>query len=87
MIIPAQLDAVLAVNNIEVGERRLWLRNFMAHSLREKCPCSELFWSVFSRIWTEYEEILRISPYLVRVEENADQNNSEYGHILRSDCS
>ena len=87
MIIPAQLDAVLAVNNIEVGERGLWLRNFMAHSLQEKCPCSELFWSVFSRIWTGYEEILRISPYLVRVEENADQNNSEYGHILRSDCS
>ena len=27
-------------------------------SLREKCPYSELFWSVFSRIWTEYEEIL-----------------------------
>lgn len=43
MIIPAQLDAVLAVNNIEIGERGLWLRNFMAHSLREMCPCSELF--------------------------------------------
>ena len=21
---------------------------------RKKCPCSELFWSVFPRIWTEY---------------------------------
>ena len=31
------------------------------------------FWSVFSCIWTEYEEILRISPYLVRMQENADQ--------------
>ena len=84
MIIPAQLDAVLAVNNIEVGERGLWLRNFMAHSLREKCPCSELFWSVFSRIPTVNGEILRTSPYSVRMWENPDQNNSEYGHFLRS---
>ena len=57
----------------------------------------------FSRIQTEYGEILRISPYLSpnagkmrqylsvfspnagkRVK-NADQNNSEYGHFLRSD--
>ena len=27
-------------------------------SLREKCPYSELFWPVFSRIRTEYREIL-----------------------------
>ena len=52
-------------------------------SLREKCPYSELFWSVFSRILTEYGEIL-ISPYSVRIRENTDQNNSEYGHFLRS---
>ena len=30
-------------------------------SLREKCPCSEFFWSIFSRIPTEYgPENLRI---------------------------
>ena len=52
--------------------------------LREKCLYSELFWSVFSRIRTEYGEILRISPYSVRMWENADQNNSKYGHFLRS---
>ena len=52
-------------------------------SLHKKCPYSELFWSGFSRIWNEYEEIRRISPYLVRIQENADQNNSEYGHFLR----
>ena len=44
-------------------------------ALHEKCPYSELFWSAFSRIWTEYREILR---------KNADQNNSEYEHFLRS---
>ena len=50
--------------------------------LHEKC--SEFYWSVFFSIRTEYGEILRISPYSVRMRENADENNSEYGHFLRS---
>ena len=54
-------------------------------SLHEKCPVSELFWSAFSRIQAEYGEI-RIPPHSVRMRENADQNNSEYGHFLRSAC-
>ena len=45
-----------------------------------------------SRIRTEYGEILRIlciqsrylSVFTVRMQENADQNNSKYGHFLRS---
>ena len=41
-------------------------------SLREKCLYSEFFWSVFSRIRTEYGEIL------------TDQKISEYGHFSRS---
>ena len=53
-------------------------------SLSEKCPYSEIFWSAFSRIRTEYGEILRISSYSVRMRENTDQKNSEYGHFLRS---
>ena len=36
------------------------------------------------RIWIEYGEILRISPYSVRIWENANQNNSEYRHFSRS---
>ena len=32
-------------------------------ALREKCPYSEVFRSVFFHIGTEYGEILRISPY------------------------
>ena len=44
-------------------------------SLREKCPYSELFWSLFFRIWTEYS---------VRLRENTDENNSKHGHFLRS---
>ena len=46
------------------------------YSLRKKWPYSELFWSVFSRIGTEYS---------VRIRENTDQNNSKYGHFSRSD--
>ena len=53
-------------------------------ALRKKCPYLELFWSVFSRIRTEYGEIRSISLYSVRMRENVDQNNSKYGHFLRS---
>ena len=53
-------------------------------TLREKCPYSELLWSVFSHIRTAYGEIRSISPYSVRMRENADHNNSDYGHFLRS---
>ena len=43
-------------------------------SLCERCPYSEFFWSVFSRIRTECGEI----------RENTDQKNSDYGHFLHS---
>ena len=56
----------------------------MKATLSKKCPHSELFWSVFSRIRTEDGEILRISLYSVRMPENTVQNNSEYGHFLCS---
>ena len=41
---------------------------------------------MFFRICTEYGQMLRISPYSVRMQENADQNNSVYRHFLRSVC-
>ena len=58
---------------------------FLRRSLRKKYPYSELFWSVFSRIWTEYEEIQSISPYSAGMRENTDQNNFDYGHFSHSD--
>ena len=64
--------------NIDLRETRS-KRQYQA--LRKKCPYSEFFWSAFSRIWTEYGEILPISPYSVQMWENADQNNYEYGHF------
>ena len=51
--------------------------------MRDKYPYSELFWSTFSHIRTEYGEKRSISTYLAWILENADQNNSEYGLFLR----
>ena len=51
-------------------------------ALHKKCPYSEFFWFVCSRIWTEYGYLLRKSLYLVRMRENTDQKNSKYGHLL-----
>ena len=49
--------------------------------LRKKCPHSELFSSVFSRIRTEYVEIRSRQINSVRMGENTDHNNSEYGQF------
>ena len=53
-------------------------------TLRKKYPYSEFFWSAFPRIRTEYGEIFHISSYSVRLWENMDQENSEYGQFSRS---
>ena len=58
---------------------------FNLASLRKKCPCSELFWYVFSRIRIKYGEIWSISPYSVLMRENGDQNNSKYGRFSSKD--
>ena len=49
--------------------------------LLEQYPYSKFFWSVFSRIWTEYGEIR--TPYSLRIRENAEQKDSECGHFSR----
>ena len=48
-------------------------------TLLEKRPYSEFIWYVFSRIWIEHEEILRISPYSVQVQENRNNCTSDGG--------
>ena len=58
--------------------------NVLQLSQRKKCLYSELFWSIFSDIWAEYRKTRSISQYSVRMQENLDQNSSEYGHFLRS---
>ena len=64
--------------------KKPWKPFYIQWNTAWKCPYSELLWSTFFRIRTEYGEILRVSPYAVRMKENMDQNNSEYGHFLRS---
>ena len=44
-----------------------------------------VFWVILVRIFLHSDRILRISPYSVRMRENRDQNNSEYGRFLRSE--
>ena len=63
--------------------------DFFQKALRKKCPYSKSFWSAFSRIRTEYGEIWSIclySIYSIRMQENTDQNNSEYGQFLHSEA-
>ena len=37
-----------------------------------KCPYSELFWSLFSRIRNEYGKIRSISPYSIQMQKNTN---------------
>ena len=76
-------DVLFYFNGITV---KYWkaLKKWSFLTLREKCLYSEFFWAVFSRIWSEYEEILHISPHSWRMRENTDQKISEDGHFLRS---
>ena len=57
---------------------------FLLLTLSEKCSYSELFWSIFSRIRTEYRETLRTCPYSVQMWENTDQNYSKYGSFFHA---
>ena len=61
--------------NVSFWENFAYIPNgwFLTRSLREKCPNTEFFWSVFSRIRIDYGEMLRITPYSVRMRENMDQ--------------
>ena len=60
------------------GKISLW------QTVLKRCPYPELFWFVFSRIRTEYRELLCISPYSFQILEKTDRNNSEYGHFSRN---
>ena len=61
--------------------------NEKRHLLNSHCMKSDkirsYFWSAFSRIRTEYGEILRISPYLVQMRENVEQKKSEFVHFSK----
>ena len=50
-------------------------------TLREKCPHSQFFWSIFSLIRTEYGEMWNISRYSTQMRRNTDHENSEHGQF------
>ena len=45
---------------------------------------ADFFWSVFSRIRTEYGNLQSKYPYSVQIRENTDHKNTQYRHFLRS---
>ena len=49
---------------------------FETKSLHEKCPYREFFWSIFCGLNTEKYRVIRMW-------EDLDQKNSEYGHFSR----
>ena len=55
------------------------------YALRKNFPNMEFFWSVFSRIWTEYGDLRSKYLYSVQIRENTDQKNFVFGHFSRSD--
>ena len=70
MEIAASLINVLKVKSLTTevitSNNLLTLKAFTCnnYSLRKKCPYSELFWSSFSRIRTEYRDIQSISLHI-----------------------
>ena len=53
-------------------------------TLHKNCPYSELFWSGFFLAFSRIRTAFVFSPNAGKCGKNADQNNSEYGHFLRS---
>ena len=53
-----------------------------SYKLRKKCPYSELFWSAVFPHFLAFR--LNTLSVVSSMRENADQNNSKYGHFLRS---
>ena len=71
--------ALTEVDNICRGKVDSWFR-FEEQPPIKRCPYSDLFGSVFSRIWS-------ISPYSVRMRENTDQDKPKtdtFHAVLRS---
>ena len=81
---PSFLSDTTVLLNIFNPVNRCFCSNpFLSHCVKS-VHIRSFFWSVFSRIQTEYKEILGISPHLVRMRENTDQKNSVFGHFSRS---
>ena len=54
--------------------------------LREKCPYLELFWSAFSRIWTEYGEIRSIRSECRKMRTRITSNTNTFYAVSSPLC-
>ena len=67
--------------------RKIFHKNLNANSAQhfiKSVQIRSFLWSVFSRIQTKYGDLLCKSRYFVRMRENTDQKNSEFGHFSSS---
>ena len=53
------------------------------NALREKCPYSELFWSLFSGIRTEYGEILHIQSKCGKMRTRITPNTDTFNAVIK----
>ena len=73
---------------VDIGVKRLKAISAYNMTLSKKCPYLELFWPAFFlhfpafRLNTKYLSVF--SPNARKYGKNANQNNFEYGHFLRS---
>ena len=63
-----------------------WLNSFCIYPCLKIIQIRSFFWSLFSRIQTEYGEILRISGIQFECGKIQIRKNSVFGHFSRSVC-
>ena len=59
-----KVSDVMNLHNGYSSKYQVVLKSTLTYSLRKKCPYSELFWSKFSRIRTDYGEIRSVISIL-----------------------
>ena len=75
----------LNCNFKDINETNL-LRIFSVMRYVKSVQIRSFFWSLFSRIRTEYGNLLRKSPYSVRIRKIQTRKNSVFGHFSHSDA-
>ena len=62
-------------------DRMRWILSVL-HDMKS-VQIQSFFWSVFSRVWTEYIDLFRKSPYSVRIRENMNHKNPVFKQFSR----
>ena len=84
-ILSRQNNICLIGKSMSLGKFLLWLILSISFNLFLLCSVKSIrIWSYSGLCFPAFRLNTRISLYSVRMLENTDQNNSEYGHFLRS---